>query len=227
MRVSIFSTVVIACALLQAQAAVLPDVKGQLVACSSANSVLLSQMSSGPLYDVVEKEYSRSITLAKRWGATEQEIEASVSELTRSFDSEETTWGEIIDFAQSCSQGMEQFDDSSAAYEPETVLVLATPGYLWASEDIASVLDANALAVDMPLNEAYEILENDDNVIGLVELRLNLDQFYESVTATCMNKDRKKVWKKKRILNFGGGQDRLARDMVGGLLKKVRGKECP
>jgi hypothetical protein len=42
-----------------------------------------------------------------------------------------------------------------------------------------------------------------------------------------MNKDRKKVWKKKRILNFGGGQERLARDMVGGLLKKVRGKECP
>lgn len=118
-------------------------------------------------------------------------------------------------------------DGPDNPYKPETVLVIASPGYQWAAEEISKVLLSNSLAQDIPLKEAYDSLLYNKNVIGLVEVILSLDQFYETVSAVCRNNESSIIWQETRVLNFGGGQERLARDMVGGLLGKVRGKSCP
>jgi hypothetical protein len=65
------------------------------------------------------------------------------------------------------------------------------------------------------------------NVVGLVEVNVDVDNFFESVSAVCRDAETKKVWQETRVLNFAGGRDRLARDMVGGLITKVTGKPCP
>lgn len=111
-------------------------------------------------------------------------------------------------------------------YQPETVLVIATPGYLWAANDVSQVMLSNTSPQDIPLKSAYDALLYNENVIGLVEVIISLDQFYETVSAVCRDKESSKVWQETRALNFGGGQERLAKDMVGGLLGKVRGKSC-
>ena len=112
-------------------------------------------------------------------------------------------------------------------YKPDTVLVIATPGYEWAANDVADVLLVNTSPQDISLKQAYDIMQTEVNVVGMVEVELNLDQFIESVLAICRDRTGKEVWRKKRILNFAGGKERLARSMVGGLLKKVKGKSCP
>ena len=112
-------------------------------------------------------------------------------------------------------------------YKPNTVIVIATPGYEWAAHDVANVLLVNTSPQEISLKAAYDIMQDNENVVGLVEVELNLDQFYETVYAICRDSNGKEVWKKKRMLNFGGGKERLAKDMVGGLLKKVKGKTCP
>jgi hypothetical protein len=112
-------------------------------------------------------------------------------------------------------------------YPPGTVIVIATPGFPWAAKDVASVLSANAIAPDLSLFAARNLALYNKNVIGLVEVNVDVDNFFESVSAVCRDVETKKVWQETRVLNFAGGRDRLARDMVGGLVTKVTGKPCP
>lgn len=112
-------------------------------------------------------------------------------------------------------------------YPPESVIVVATPGFHWAAEDVSKVIGVRATPLDVGLVEAADIAREHQNVLGVVEVQINVSQFYETVYAICRDDTGKEVWREKRMLNFGGGQDRLAQDMVRGLLKKVRGKKCP
>lgn len=116
---------------------------------------------------------------------------------------------------------------AESPYPPNSVLVVATPGYDWAAADVSRVLGVRSNPVVMSLFDARDIASLDPNVIGVVEIELNLDQFYENVIAICRDEDGNERWREKRMLNFGGGKERLARTMVGGLLKKVRDKKCP
>ena len=71
------------------------------------------------------------------------------------------------------------------------------------------------------------IAREDANVIGVVDVEVNVYQAYETVRAVCYRPDGSEAWSKRRILNAGGGPEKLAPDMVGVLLKKVRGESCP
>lgn len=108
-----------------------------------------------------------------------------------------------------------------------SVIVVATPNYFWAAEDVASVLGSPAKPMDISLQEAFQIAAREQSVVGVVDVELNLFQAYETVFARCYSPEKKELWRKKRLLNFGGGPDRLARDMVGALLRKVKNKTCP
>lgn len=112
-------------------------------------------------------------------------------------------------------------------YPDRSVLVIATPGYPWAAADVSKVLGMRATPVDMGLAEAADVALEDPKLLGVVEVEINVAQFYETVYAICRDKHGKEIWREKRMLNFGGGPERLARDMVAGLLKKVKGKKCP
>ena len=92
---------------------------------------------------------------------------------------------------------------------------------------MANVLGLNAKAYDLSLFEARQQVMYNRNVSGLVEVVINLDQAYETVSAVCRDKETKKVWQETRVLNFMGGRERLARDMTGALVSKVRGMRCP
>ena len=116
---------------------------------------------------------------------------------------------------------------SENEYPKNSVIVVATPGYEWAAQDISKVLGVRAVARDIAFIDAAEIAKENENVLGVVEIEINLGQFYETVYAICRDNDGKEVWRVKRMLNFGGGADKLARDMVQGLMTKVKGKKCP
>ena len=112
-------------------------------------------------------------------------------------------------------------------YPENSVVVVATPGFPWAAEDVSKVLGVRATPLDVGLVEAADIAKAESNVLGVVEVQVNVSQFYETVYAICRDDQGREIWRQKRMLNFGGGQERLARDMVRGLLKKVNGKKCP
>lgn len=113
------------------------------------------------------------------------------------------------------------------AYPSGTVIVISNAEFPWAAKDVANVLGSNAKAYDLSLFEARQQVMYNPNVAGLVEVVLNLDQAYETVAAVCRDKDTKKVWQETRVINFMGGRERLARDMTGALVTKVRGLRCP
>ncbi|MNL88527.1 hypothetical protein D3C87_2182940 [compost metagenome] len=56
---------------------------------------------------------------------------------------------------------------------------------------------------------------------------MDVDNVYESVSAVCRDTETKQVWQETRVLNFAGGRESLARSMVGALVTKVSGKQCP
>jgi hypothetical protein len=113
------------------------------------------------------------------------------------------------------------------SYPEDCVLVVATPGFDWAATEVSQVLDVRAVPVAMSLFDAAQVAKNDANVLGVVEVELNLSQFIETAYVICRDASGAEKWRVKRMLNFGGGQERLARDMVQGLLKKAKGKKCP
>lgn len=113
------------------------------------------------------------------------------------------------------------------SFPDRSILVISTPGFPWAAEDVSKVLGVRATPLDVGLAEAAELVLGDPRLVGVVEVEINVAQFYETVYAICRDKQGREVWREKRMLNFGGGPERLARDMVGGLLKKVKGKKCP
>ncbi len=112
-------------------------------------------------------------------------------------------------------------------YPENSVIVVATPGFPWAAEDVSKVLGVRATPLDIGLVEAADIAKQEPNVLGVVEVQVNVSQFYETVHAICRDDQGREIWRERRVLNFGGGQERLARDMVRGLLKKINGKRCP
>src|SRR5688500_3387352 len=116
---------------------------------------------------------------------------------------------------------------ADSPYPPNSVLVVATPGFDWAASDVSRVLGVRSTPVVMSLFDAGDFAKNDPNVIGVVEVELNLDQFYEKAFVICRDKSGAERWREKRMVNFGGGRDKLARDMVGALVKKVKGRKCP
>ncbi len=117
--------------------------------------------------------------------------------------------------------------NSENTYKPGTVIVISNAEFPWAARDVASVLGSSAKAYELSLFEARQQVMYNPNVVGLVEVILNLDQAYETVAAVCRDKETKKVWQETRVINFMGGRERLARDMTGALVTKVRGMRCP
>ncbi len=115
----------------------------------------------------------------------------------------------------------------SNPYPPGTVIVVATPGFEWAATNVAQVLNADAVAPKLSWFAARNLALYNENVVGLVEVSVDVDNIFESVSAVCRNKETKSIWQETRVLNFAGGRERLARDMVGGLVNKVSGKPCP
>lgn len=116
---------------------------------------------------------------------------------------------------------------SLRTYPPGTTLVVATPGFPWAAEQVAGVLGGKPVAVESTRAEALTIVRDDPNVVGVVDVEVNVYQAYETVKAVCYGSDGSEEWHERRLLNAGGGPEKLAREMVGALLKKVRGKACP
>jgi hypothetical protein len=112
-------------------------------------------------------------------------------------------------------------------YAPGTTLVVAAPGFPWAAEHVAGVLGGKPLSIEATRAEALTLAQKDPNVVGVVEVEVNVYQAYETVRAVCYRPDGGEAWHERRLLNAGGGPEKLARDMVGALLKKVRGRTCP
>jgi len=113
------------------------------------------------------------------------------------------------------------------SYPKDTVLVFATPGFPWAAQQVAGVLAGKPVALDTSLAEVRAIASSNPNIVGIVEVEVNVFQAYETVKANCLRADGSKVWSKKTLFNTGGTPDQVARDMVGKLLGKVKGQTCP
>lgn len=118
-------------------------------------------------------------------------------------------------------------DGPGNPYKPNTVIVVSSPDFPWAADNVAKVINANAVAKNIGLYEAYNDVLYNKNVVGMIEVVVNVDQLYEVVFAVCRNKETQQVWKESRIINYGGGRETLAKTMVGGLVNEISGKSCP
>lgn len=129
---------------------------------------------------------------------------------------------------QLIQQKLDDFIPASLrSYSAGTTLVIATPGFPWAAQQIAGVLTGSPVAADIGYGDALRVLSENPNVDGLVEVEVNVYQAFETVKVICRDKAGTRQWEKKTVLNAGGGPEQLARDMVGRLLKKVKGRHCP
>lgn len=116
---------------------------------------------------------------------------------------------------------------SFRSFPPGTTLVVASPGFHWAAEHVAGVVGGKPIALNSSRSEIIAVAKADTNVVGVIEVEVNVHQVYETVRAVCYRPDGTQLWKEGRVLNSGGNAEKVARDMVGALLKKVRGKSCP
>lgn len=112
------------------------------------------------------------------------------------------------------------------SYPPGTSLVIASPGFPWAARQVADVLGGHPVALDGSLSDLQSILSASPNVVGYVEVEVNVYSAYETVKANCRHRSGNLLWSKMTFWNMGGSPESLAHEMVGRLLKKIRGQEC-
>lgn len=112
------------------------------------------------------------------------------------------------------------------SYPAGTSLVIASPGFSWAARQVADVLGGHPIALDGSLADLQSILSTSPNVVGYVEVEVNVYSAYETVKANCRHRSGNLLWSKVSFWNMGGSPESLAREMVGRLLKKIRGQKC-
>ncbi|HXU30038.1 MAG TPA: hypothetical protein VN851_05620 [Thermoanaerobaculia bacterium] len=112
------------------------------------------------------------------------------------------------------------------SFPPGTSLVIATPGFPWAAQQVAGVLGGHPVALDASFADLQSILSTAPNVVGYVEVEVNVYNAYETVKANCHHRNGNLLWSKMTLWNMGGSPESLAREMVGRLLKKVHGQSC-
>lgn len=114
-----------------------------------------------------------------------------------------------------------------ATYPPGTVLVTAPDRYPWAAVEIAGALAPGARPFEGSLSKAMALAASESSIRGVVAVVLTTDAAYESGRVVCYLPRGGKAWEAKVMLNFGGGEERIARRFVEKLSVKVRSKGCP
>lgn len=95
--------------------------------------------------------------------------------------------------------------------------------YLWAAEIAAARLPGNTEVVEEGgFAGALRIVREEPGTVqGIVEIVIDVYRAFEEVVVTCMDPRGKKIWRKKSVVNAGGPEETLARNMLNRALNKA------
>lgn len=115
---------------------------------------------------------------------------------------------------------------------PDTVVVAAQAKdldedhYLWAAEMVAARLDGEfeVLSGGLAAGLRYS-RENPGQIQGILEVMIDVHTAFEEVRITCYDSTGREQWKRKTELNLGGSEERMARNMLDRVIKKVEKRD--
>ena len=96
----LYSTLVVA----PAQAQATTTEKENHAMCAAANALLAARTEPGMFRDILSREAKRHADVARELGATQSDLEQSLTALRLAYDSGTTTWGKIADAGQACTR---------------------------------------------------------------------------------------------------------------------------
>lgn len=98
--------------------------------------------------------------------------------------------------------------------------------YLWAAELVASRLEGEFKVVPGGLAGGLRFSrEQPGEVAGILEIVIDVYTAFEEVRITCFDTSGRERWKRKTELNAGGSEEKLARNMLDRVIKKVEEKK--
>jgi hypothetical protein len=111
-----------------------------------------------------------------------------------------------------------------SSFAAGTVLVVAADSkFYWAAVQTAGALRSGATPFEGSLGDALKLRTG----AGVVEIAVDPDSAYESAHVTCYKASGEVAWEIKQIWHMSFGADKIARDLVGRVSKKVKGRGCP
>lgn len=115
---------------------------------------------------------------------------------------------------------------------PESLVVAAKAKeleedhYLWAAEMVAARLKGNFKVLPGGLAAALRYSrEQPAQVSGILEVMVDVYTAFEEVRITCYDPVGKERWKRKTELNTGGSEEKMARNMLDRVIRKIQKKK--
>ena len=97
--------------------------------------------------------------------------------------------------------------------------------YLWAAELVAARLEGDFKVVPGGLGGGMRYSrEHPEEVAGILEVVIDVYTAFEEVRITCFDTNGRERWKRKTELNAGGSEEKMARNMLDRVIKKVEEK---
>lgn len=112
-------------------------------------------------------------------------------------------------------------------YAPGTILAIGPAKYDWAAPQIAGARGPSAVAINGSLSDAMKIAAANGNVVGILQLDLDVEVVFETGTLTCYRPNGAKSWDKTVRVSSPGGAEHVARVFVNKLADKTKSKTCP
>jgi hypothetical protein len=112
-------------------------------------------------------------------------------------------------------------------YAPGTVLVIGPAKYDWAAPQIAGARGPTAVTVNGSLADAMKLAAVNRNIIGILQLDLDVEVVFETGTLTCYRPNGAKSWDKTVRVSSPGGAEHVAHVFVNKLAEKTRSTACP
>jgi hypothetical protein len=112
-------------------------------------------------------------------------------------------------------------------FQPGTVLVIGPSSFPWAAPQVAGSVGKAASSFEGSLDQAVKTAATDSNVVGILEVGLEVDVVFESGRIVCYSPKGARVWEKVVRVSSPGGQEHIARNFVRKLSAKIKGKTCP
>ena len=114
-----------------------------------------------------------------------------------------------------------------SAHKPGTVLVVGPTEYAWAAPQIAGSLAPPATPFKGTLPDAFTAATSNPDVVGVVEVALDVESVFESGRVVCYTPAGAKKWEQKVRVSSPGGAEHIARRFVDKLSTRVKGRRCP
>lgn len=124
------------------------------------------------------------------------------------------------------SAGHPLLPDLPDRFETDTTIVIATLKYEATALELARAMDGNAVALDISLREAFRLMANRPNIVGIIEVDFHYHHSAR-VNITCWIPSRAEQWQISAPISSFISTSTKRKILPKKALKKMRGRSCP